>query len=243
LATTAPLFLLLFATSYFLMTQADADSFSAHPLTRTDTLYFTVTVFATVGFGDISPASQAARLLVMLGPGDVPARSEHLRLAGRAAAAAGGWGKLRGHLDALDLSSPDARRALRAAVGAMQPKALLSRRAYNALRARFPRLPEPEVVGVGEQRKRAAGEEGAAAPRRRRRRRRLRATTGPDGAPPQSGEAQGQPERREGEAPAEGAAAPTTRRRRRRRRRPRSAAGAETAAARPDAPPPEPAGA
>ena len=33
-------------------------------LTRTDTLYFTVTVFATVGFGDISPASQAARLVV-----------------------------------------------------------------------------------------------------------------------------------------------------------------------------------
>ena len=64
LATTAPLFLLLFATSYFLMAQAESDSFSAHPLTRTDTLYFTVTVFATVGFGDISPASQAARLLV-----------------------------------------------------------------------------------------------------------------------------------------------------------------------------------
>jgi len=66
LATTAPLFLLLFATSYFLMAQADADSFTAHPLTRTDTLYFTVTVFATVGFGDISPASQAARLLVIV---------------------------------------------------------------------------------------------------------------------------------------------------------------------------------
>ena len=64
LATTAPLFLLLFATSYFLMAQAESDSFSAHPLTRTDTLYFTVTVFATVGFGDISPASQGARLLV-----------------------------------------------------------------------------------------------------------------------------------------------------------------------------------
>jgi hypothetical protein len=65
LATTVPLFLLLFATSYFLMVQADADSFSANPLTRTDTLYFTVTVFATVGFGDISPVSQAARLLVI----------------------------------------------------------------------------------------------------------------------------------------------------------------------------------
>jgi hypothetical protein len=66
LATTAPLFLLLFATSYFLMAQADAESFTAHPLTRTDTLYFTVTVFATVGFGDISPASQGARLLVIV---------------------------------------------------------------------------------------------------------------------------------------------------------------------------------
>lgn len=66
LATTAPLFLLLFAASYFLMAQADENSFSAHPLTRTDTLYFTVTVFSTVGFGDISAASQAARLLVVV---------------------------------------------------------------------------------------------------------------------------------------------------------------------------------
>jgi superfamily II DNA or RNA helicase len=191
---------------------------------------------------------QAARLLVMLGPGDVPARSEHLRLAGRAAAAAGGWAQLRGHLDALDLASPDARRALRAAVGAMQPKALLSRRAYNALRARFPRLPEPEVVGVGEPRKRAAsGEEGAPAPRRRRRRRRLRAVPGPEGAPAPGGEGQPQPqrreERREGEPAAEGA--PATRRRRRRRRRPRTAAaGGEAPGAGTDAPPPpEPAGA
>jgi voltage-gated potassium channel len=31
---------------------------------RTDSLYFTVTVFATVGFGDIFPASQMARLVV-----------------------------------------------------------------------------------------------------------------------------------------------------------------------------------
>ncbi|HEX2504255.1 MAG TPA: DEAD/DEAH box helicase family protein [Miltoncostaeaceae bacterium] len=187
---------------------------------------------------------QAARLLVMLGPGDVPARSEHLRLAGRAAAAAGGWAKLRGHLDALDLSSPDARRALRAAVGAMQPKALLSRRAYNALRARFPRLPEPELVGVGEPRKRAAGEEGATpAPRRRRRRRRLRAAPGAEGAP-QGGEAQPQrrEERRDGE-PATPEAAPVTRRRRRRRRRPRGAPAGADAAAGPDVPPPEPAGA
>ena len=39
-------------------------NFSTHPLTRTDTLYFTVTVFSTVGFGDITAASQSARLVV-----------------------------------------------------------------------------------------------------------------------------------------------------------------------------------
>ena len=35
-----------------------------YPLTRTDSLYFTVTVFATVGFGDITATSQTGRLLV-----------------------------------------------------------------------------------------------------------------------------------------------------------------------------------
>ena len=38
--------------------------FNTHPLTRTDVLYFTVTVFSTVGFGDISAVSQSARLVV-----------------------------------------------------------------------------------------------------------------------------------------------------------------------------------
>ena len=65
LATTVPLFLLLFAASYFLMSHGSPNNFNVPTLTRTDTLYFTVTVFATVGFGDISPASQAARLVVM----------------------------------------------------------------------------------------------------------------------------------------------------------------------------------
>jgi voltage-gated potassium channel Kch len=40
-------------------------NFTVETLTRTDSLYFTVTIFATVGFGDISPASEAARILVM----------------------------------------------------------------------------------------------------------------------------------------------------------------------------------
>lgn len=168
---------------------------------------------------------QATRLLLVLGPGDVPVRGEHLRLAGRAAAAAGGWARLRGFLDALDLSSPDARRALRAAVGAVQPKALQSRRAWNSLRSRLPRLPEPEVAGVGEPRTRRGGEEGAAPPRRRRRRRRLRAATPEGAAPAAAGEA-GVPEgttEAPGPAPA-GGPAPPPRRRRRRRRRPRPGA-------------------
>jgi hypothetical protein len=66
LATTAPLFLLLFAATYFMMDQASGGSFNVHTLTRTDALYFTITVFASVGFGDIVPTSEAARVIVMV---------------------------------------------------------------------------------------------------------------------------------------------------------------------------------
>jgi voltage-gated potassium channel len=64
LATTAPLFLLLFASAYVVMAQASPASFNVHTLTRTDALYFTVTTFSTVGFGDIVATSQDAKLLV-----------------------------------------------------------------------------------------------------------------------------------------------------------------------------------
>ncbi|WP_199190297.1 potassium channel family protein [Cryobacterium sp. N22] len=66
LAVTAPLYLLLFATTYFLMSSGDPAAFTSGALTRLDGLYLTVTVFATVGFGDISPATQNARLIVMI---------------------------------------------------------------------------------------------------------------------------------------------------------------------------------
>jgi ion channel len=65
LATTVPLYLLLFAATYFLMSHTTTSNFNVHALTRTDSIYFTVTVFATVGFGDITPASQVARLVVV----------------------------------------------------------------------------------------------------------------------------------------------------------------------------------
>jgi voltage-gated potassium channel len=58
-----PLFLLLFAATYFLMGQANPSDFSA-PLTRTDALYFTVTIFSTVGFGDLAARAEGARLVV-----------------------------------------------------------------------------------------------------------------------------------------------------------------------------------
>ena len=63
LAFTIPLFLLLFASTYLVTAAISARSFS-QPLNHTDALYFTVTVFATVGFGDITPTAAAARLVV-----------------------------------------------------------------------------------------------------------------------------------------------------------------------------------
>jgi Ion channel len=64
LATSAPLFLLLFAGTYFVTGGISESNFN-QPMTRTDALYFTVTVFATVGFGDIVATSEGARVLVM----------------------------------------------------------------------------------------------------------------------------------------------------------------------------------
>jgi voltage-gated potassium channel len=63
LATSVPLFLVVFATTYYLMGAAQPESFSV-PMNRLDSAYFTVTVFATVGFGDIVARSEAARAVV-----------------------------------------------------------------------------------------------------------------------------------------------------------------------------------
>lgn len=63
LITAIPLFLVLFAASYYLLALEDPGAFS-EPLDRTDALYFTVAVFATVGFGDIAPVAEVGRALV-----------------------------------------------------------------------------------------------------------------------------------------------------------------------------------
>jgi voltage-gated potassium channel len=60
-----PLLLIIFASTYCTIAGQQPDAFS-EPLSRTDGIYFTVTVFATVGFGDIAPVSELARVLVTI---------------------------------------------------------------------------------------------------------------------------------------------------------------------------------
>ena len=62
MATVIPLFLILFAWIYLTMSTSNP-AFFGHPLDRTSSLYFTVTVFSTVGFGDITPKTDVARLV------------------------------------------------------------------------------------------------------------------------------------------------------------------------------------
>ena len=62
LVTSALLFVIAFSASYLLLSNGAPAGFSER-LTHIDALYFTMTVFSSVGFGDIVPRSQAARVL------------------------------------------------------------------------------------------------------------------------------------------------------------------------------------
>lgn len=62
LGTTVALFLLVFASSYRLMSHDTPPGFS-EPLTHIDALFFTITIFTSVGFADVVPISQTARAL------------------------------------------------------------------------------------------------------------------------------------------------------------------------------------
>jgi voltage-gated potassium channel len=63
MARLLPLFIVLFAWTYVAMSVRDPSTFS-EPLDRSAALYFTVTVLSTVGFGDITPVADIARLMV-----------------------------------------------------------------------------------------------------------------------------------------------------------------------------------
>jgi len=63
MATVIPMFLFVFAWSYLTMSRSDPATFGS-ALSRIDAMYFTVTVFSTVGFGDFTPKSELARVIV-----------------------------------------------------------------------------------------------------------------------------------------------------------------------------------
>lgn len=65
LAVVLPAYLVAFSIAYYLMAAHTAASFG-EPLTRMGALYFTVTVFATVGFGDIHARDDAAMAVVTI---------------------------------------------------------------------------------------------------------------------------------------------------------------------------------
>jgi len=65
LGTIIPLFLVVFASIYLTTSKASPHSFTEH-LDHVSSLYFTITVFSTVGFGDITPTTDAMRLVVSI---------------------------------------------------------------------------------------------------------------------------------------------------------------------------------
>ena len=60
-----PLFLVVFAAGYLSLSHASAAMFTER-LDHTRALYFTITVFSTVGFGDITPRADLARIIVSI---------------------------------------------------------------------------------------------------------------------------------------------------------------------------------
>jgi voltage-gated potassium channel len=65
IANVLVVFILAFALVYLSMAQLDPAAFS-EPLTKVSAVYFTVTVLATVGFGDITPVTDATRIVVTM---------------------------------------------------------------------------------------------------------------------------------------------------------------------------------
>ena len=65
LGASVPLLILVFATAEFLIDLRAPGSYS-EPMTRLSALYLSVTVFATVGFGDIVPVSTLARVVCIV---------------------------------------------------------------------------------------------------------------------------------------------------------------------------------
>jgi voltage-gated potassium channel len=64
-AIITPAFLLLFSVTYYLLSRSNPLDFTEH-LSRTSSLYFTITTISTVGYGDITPRTDPTRIVVMV---------------------------------------------------------------------------------------------------------------------------------------------------------------------------------
>jgi len=64
LVLVAAMFIAVYAAIYVVLSQQDPQAFS-EPLTHFSAYYFALTVLATVGFGDITPVTDLARLIAM----------------------------------------------------------------------------------------------------------------------------------------------------------------------------------
>ena len=65
LSVSAMVLLAAFAATYLSMSGRDTAVFT-EPLDHVDSLYVTLTTLTTIGFGDISPVSNSARIVVMV---------------------------------------------------------------------------------------------------------------------------------------------------------------------------------
>ena len=63
IAVAVPFFLTIYAAAYVTLSELSPGSFS-QPLNRTGGLYYSIVTFGTVGYGDIAPVSDLARILV-----------------------------------------------------------------------------------------------------------------------------------------------------------------------------------
>ena len=65
LAASAVVVVVVFASAYINVSARDPQAFTEH-LSRTSALYFTVVTLATIGYGDIAPRTDVARIVVMI---------------------------------------------------------------------------------------------------------------------------------------------------------------------------------